>query len=97
MAKIKYVEYKHGGIVKKVQYWFYCQGCGWIHAINPDIHTFNGDYDKPTFTPSLLQDRDPAKICHSYITDGKIQYLSDCFHDLRGSTIELPEIKDTHK
>lgn len=32
-------------------------------------------------------------ICHSFITDGKIQYLSDCTHELAGQTIELPEIE----
>jgi hypothetical protein len=27
--------------------------------------------------------------CHSYVTDGKIQYLSDCTHKLAGRTINL--------
>ncbi len=31
-------------------------------------------------------------ICHSYITDGKIQFLSDCTHGLSGLTVDLPEI-----
>lgn len=30
-------------------------------------------------------------ICHSFVTDGKIQYLSDCTHELAGQMIELPE------
>lgn len=29
--------------------------------------------------------------CHSYITDGKIEFLADCAHDLAGQTVELPE------
>jgi len=32
-------------------------------------------------------------ICHSFVTDGRIQYLSDCTHDLAGQTIGLPEFK----
>lgn len=32
-------------------------------------------------------------ICHSFVTDGNIQYLSDCTHELAGQTIELPEFK----
>ena len=32
------------------------------------------------------------EICHSFITDGKIQFLSDCTHDLAGKTVELPDI-----
>jgi predicted RNA-binding Zn-ribbon protein involved in translation (DUF1610 family) len=32
--------------------------------------------------------------CHSYITDGKIQFLNDCSHQLAGQTVELPEINN---
>lgn len=32
-------------------------------------------------------------ICHSFITDGKIQFLGDCTHALAGQTIDLPEIE----
>jgi hypothetical protein len=31
-------------------------------------------------------------ICHSFVTDGKIQFLNDCTHSLAGKTVELPEI-----
>lgn len=30
-------------------------------------------------------------ICHSFITDGKIQYLPDCTHALAGQTVEMEE------
>ncbi|MCM1564938.1 MAG: DUF6527 family protein [Dehalobacter sp.] len=33
-------------------------------------------------------------ICHSFVTDGKIQFLNDCTHSLAGQTVELPEIAD---
>ena len=52
------------------------------------------DLDKPTVSPSLLQNFVPGIICHSFITDGKIQYLNDCTHKLAGQTIELPEFDD---
>lgn len=32
-------------------------------------------------------------VCHSFVTDGNIQYLDDCTHELAGQTIELPEFK----
>lgn len=32
--------------------------------------------------------------CHSFITDGKIQFLDDCSHELRGKTVDIPEWKD---
>ena len=33
----------------------------------------------------------PHTRCHSFITDGKIQFLDDCSHELRGQTVELPD------
>lgn len=29
--------------------------------------------------------------CHSHVKDGKIQFLSDCTHALKGTTVELPD------
>lgn len=33
-----------------------------------------------------------CSICHSYVTDGKIQFLSDCTHALADKTVEMPDI-----
>lgn len=30
-------------------------------------------------------------ICHSFVTDGRIQFLDDCTHPLAGQTVDLPE------
>lgn len=35
-----------------------------------------------------------CKTCHTFITDGKIQYLTDCSHKLAGQTIELPNFEE---
>lgn len=29
-------------------------------------------------------------ICHSFVTDGQIQFLNDCTHELAGKTVPLP-------
>ena len=29
-------------------------------------------------------------VCHSFVTDGRIQFLSDCTHALAGQTVDLP-------
>lgn len=29
-------------------------------------------------------------VCHSFVTDGRIQYLGDCTHILAGQTVDLP-------
>lgn len=69
---------------------FYCQGCGFDHAIGKGIHKFNDNYEKPTFSSSVLV-TNPKKdrICHSFIKDGMIQYLGDCTHDLASKTVKL--------
>lgn len=30
--------------------------------------------------------------CHTFVTDGKIQFLSDCTHALAGQTVPLPDL-----
>jgi hypothetical protein len=66
---------------------------------NVPIWSFNQDIEKPTVSPSLLLWRDPFPgrdlppyRCHSYIREGKIQFLSDCTHKFKGQTVELPDI-----
>lgn len=54
--------------------------------------SFNGDYDRPTFQPSILVEgsmRDGPNRCHSFVTDGQIQFLGDCTHALAGQTVPL--------
>lgn len=82
---------------------FTCPGCGDAHPVRiastdpaRPAWGWNGDREKPTFTPSLLvqydyQDGRPTKVCHSMIVDGSIQFLGDCTHDKRGQTLPLPE------
>lgn len=33
-------------------------------------------------------------ICHSFVTDGHIQFLGDCTHALAGQTLDLPDWTD---
>ena len=33
-------------------------------------------------------------ICHSWVRDGKIEFLADCTHSYKGQTLELPEIEE---
>lgn len=90
---------------------FNCPGCKIWHQIkhgagNGPRWGWNGDAERPTFTPSVLvtwnepsdveeEFDDPSKDrearCHTFVTDGRIQFLSDCTHALAGQTMELPE------
>ena len=111
-----------GGLV-----YFRCPGCKTGHQVGVEaparpIWGFNGDGDKPTFTPSILvrsvriddgdaeldrildtyklpeereamlADKRINMVCHSFVTDGRIQFLSDCTHELAGQTVDLPDI-----
>ena len=80
-------------------YPFQCPGCGCAHYVNtikgemgnPCWH-FNGDVDNPTVSPSILVRYPTAEkmnICHSFVRNGKIEFLSDCTHELAGKTVEL--------
>lgn len=107
---------------------FYCPGCKHAHGIRVGEGPgprwgWNGNAEKPTFTPSVLvwwdepanidnpealqRDLDEArrrrdageqnvkipvaaKRCHSFVTDGRIQFLGDCTHALAGQTVDLP-------
>ena len=80
------------------EYYHYCPGCEMMHAI-PTMHrnsrgavwSFSGDMEKPSFSPSINLD---WKVCHYFITNGRIIYCGDCTHPLRGQTVELPEIPE---
>lgn len=77
---------------------FHCPGCGFFHACNIDKNRkipcwdFNGDPEKPTLKPSVLVTRpNTDNRCHLFMTDGKIQYLNDCSHELKRQTIEMED------
>lgn len=35
-------------------------------------------------------------VCHSYVTDGQIQFLGDCTHSHAGQTVPLPDFGRSH-
>lgn len=90
--KIKKLQHGNG----RIQYLHNCPGCGYEHAFSLKSQGghhdfFNEDFDKPTIRPSLLQNFSPDRVCHSHVIDGQIQFLNDCWHKLKGQTVELPD------
>ena len=78
---------------------FECPGCGAAHHVRG--WEWNGSHDLPTVRPSILVtykgpdtgvDGAPPAVCHSFVTDGRIQFLSDCTHALAGQTVEIPDV-----
>lgn len=57
--------------------------------------TFNGDFDNPTFYPSMLvqypvENPETGHVReHFFVRDGKIQYLNDCNHGFAGKTVDM--------
>lgn len=121
--KLRVIEYQHG---PEKHLMFECPGCECSHSVpvnfdapdKPDKTKkhwgWNGRYDLPTFTPSILvtsehmtkeayemiERKEPPKgdkyptvktCCHTFVTDGRIQFLGDCTHKLAGQTVDLPD------
>jgi hypothetical protein len=97
---------------------FWCPGCDEPHGvtIREGSWTWNGDAERPTFSPSVLvrsghfipdhagscwctynaeHPDAPApfvcRTCHSFVVDGRIQFLGDCTHTLVAQTVDLPD------
>ena len=106
------------GVLRTVEggrYMFWCPGCDEAHVVGPSW-TFNGNFDQPTFTPSIkvtstkiergadgkwtgewVRDAHGTtipEICHSFVTDGLIQFLGDCTHALADQTVALQPMPD---
>lgn len=80
-----------------------CPGCKMEHVIatgeGPGPRwTFNGNMEKPTFSPSLLVTytwgpEHKSIVCHSFIVDGVWQFLTDCTHELAGQHVPMIDVE----
>jgi len=53
---------------------------------------WNHEPNRPTVSPSIhVFPNDPSKTCHLFIENGKIRYLSDSYHHLKGQLVEMEE------
>lgn len=82
---------------------FWCPGCDGAHQVQVGEGPgprwgFDGNYERPTLTPSVNVTYNgsdagrygaPPAVCHSFVRDGQIQFLSDCTHALAGQTVSL--------
>lgn len=89
---------------------FFCPGCKSTHSIQHGSDfgpnwSWNGSLERPTFQPSILvtyngpdagRDGAPPSVCHTFVTDGRIQFLGDCTHELAGQTVDLPPWPGNH-
>lgn len=85
---------------------FHCPGCKCGHGVyvdhpgpNRPVWEWNNSLYEPTFKPSIKiewydQVGPRHMICHSYVTDGKIEFLIDSTHWLAGQTVEIPDFEE---
>lgn len=81
---------------------FMCPGCRQMHRVTVEGQgrprwSYNGNPDAPTFTPSIRVrsgDQPGDAVCHSFVRDGRIQFLGDCTHALAGQTVDLPDLEE---
>lgn len=71
----------------------YCPGCEEYHIVYSGWQ-FDGNYNAPTFTPSLRvtgysENFERDFVCHSFITNGEWHFLGDCTHDLKNTKAPL--------
>lgn len=103
---IKIHEVIYGDQNEHRSWFFWCPGCDNPHSIN-ETWAFDGNYESPTINPSILvtmPNPDKQKLilvheyrCHLYIREGRIEFLSDCSHDLAGNTVDIPDYPDSWK
>jgi hypothetical protein len=102
MSKLHYLGDSNLGPRGGKLFVFHCPGCEYGHPFETDAPdgagwTWNGSLDAPTFMPSLLvhgANDGSTSRCHSFVTDGKIQFLSDSTHKLSGQTVDIPDWDD---
>ncbi len=69
----------------------HCPACGYGHFFDKRW-TFNGNLERPTFRASMLvYEHADRPRCHSFVTNGRIEYLKDCTHAQAGETVDLPD------
>ena len=63
------------------------------HGKWDSVWSFNGNYDAPTFSPSMLANKGRQEehhpICHSFLENGVWRFLGDCTHDMAGQRVPM--------
>lgn len=87
---------------------FWCPGCHGIHEVivfSDHVHAeprwdWNGSRERPTFRPSVrvwsYVGEASVRTCHSFVTDGVIEFLGDCTHGLAGQKRVLQPFPDPY-
>ena len=81
-----------------------CPACGFEHSFRVDLEghgkwdpnsvwSFDGNYDAPTFYPSmganLHRNEKYHPVCHSFLQNGVWKFLGDCTHVLANQSVPM--------
>lgn len=74
----------------------WCPGCKEHHVLpwKRGGWTFNGNTERPTFTPSFRISGGAGSVCHFVLTDGILNFCSDSSHELAGKSVPLPKLDE---
>lgn len=80
--------------------YFWCPGCKSLHFVSIDrpgwsSWDWNGSYESPTFTPSIMVIYGLGKNenrCHLFVRNGNLEYLADSVHRYRAQIIKMVPI-----
>jgi len=95
-AKLHKVEHSPGSGHPDFMFWCPACKCGhgvWTTNTKGANWTFDGNFEAPTFSPSLLihHGKDGKEICHVVVSAGVINYCSDCTHEFKGRSVPMEE------
>lgn len=76
---------------------WHCPGCKGNHGVPIEgghAWGWNKSLTSPTLSPSVLVwAQDMTKRCHFFIKEGKIVFLTDCFHEFAAKTVAMEDEK----
>jgi hypothetical protein len=82
------------------RYFHWCPACQRMHPL-PDAWSYNGDLEKPTFTPSFKHnftlDNGDKAVCHYILTDGMLTFCADSTHALASKTVPMQPLPPEHR
>lgn len=82
---------------------FWCPGCDMLHgvrvrrdALRPTepVWWWNQDVLSPSLRPSVHIRWGGDKVCHFFVVEGDLQFLSDCTHHLAGKTAPMLDVEE---
>lgn len=58
------------------------------------VWEFDGNLEAPTIRASILTRGGENRVCHSFVTAGRWEFLGDCTHALAGQTVPMVSLPD---